>query len=428
MNEIHSHIGSIPTNDGDVHRPKMLFLCQTLPFPPDGGVQIRSFNILRLLSQCFDITALCFFRQATRSTPEAVMGGVAGLSPYARVEAFSIPQEHSKSRMLWDHMRSILSRRVYTRFAYESVAFMSRLRTLLREECFDIVHMDSLDLSLYLPALPHIPVVCTHHNVESALLMRRAKTERSTLRKRYLQLQARFMESEEKRYCGMVSLNVVVSPEDARCLAAHVPEAAIQIVPNGVDTKVFLPGAGGHRGVVFVGGASWFPNRDAMEYFAHEILPLLRHDQEDLQVTWVGRSSDAIRDTYNQEHGIELTGYVDSIEPYVAEAACYIVPLRVGGGTRLKILDAWAMGKAVVSTSVGCEGLDARDGENILIRDTPQAFAAGVRQILTDTTLRRRLAAAARDTAERTYDWDVIGSKMIAAYSSLARKGRPVST
>ncbi|HEV2735546.1 MAG TPA: glycosyltransferase family 4 protein, partial [Longimicrobiaceae bacterium] len=116
---------------------------------------------------------------------------------------------------------------------------------------------------------------------------------------------------------------------------------------------------------------------------------------------------------------IGLTGYVEDIRPYVQRAACYVVPLRVGGGTRLKILDAWAMGKAVVSTSIGCEGLDARDGDNVLVRDDPAEFAAAVRQVLDDEGLRARLGEGARRTAEEVYDWEVIGRSMNREYLAL---------
>ncbi|HEV2130469.1 MAG TPA: glycosyltransferase family 4 protein, partial [Longimicrobiaceae bacterium] len=115
----------------------------------------------------------------------------------------------------------------------------------------------------------------------------------------------------------------------------------------------------------------------------------------------------------------ELTGYVEDPRPFVRDAACYVVPLRVGGGTRLKILEAWGMGKAVVSTSIGCEGLDAVDGENILIRDTPETFAEAVRAVLHDPELRGRLGAAARATAERRYSWEVIGGPMVRRYLEL---------
>jgi glycosyltransferase involved in cell wall biosynthesis len=156
-----------------------------------------------------------------------------------------------------------------------------------------------------------------------------------------------------------------------------------------------------------------------MQFFCAEVLPHIRAAGADAPVTWVGQAPDQIRDELSARHGVTLTGYVDDVQPYVQGAACYIVPLRIGGGTRLKILDAWAMGKAIVSTTIGCEGLDAIDGENILIRDEPEAFATAVKDVLEDSNLRKHLERGARKTAESTYDWDTIFQKMIAEYKNL---------
>ena len=177
-------------------------------------------------------------------------------------------------------------------------------------------------------------------------------------------------------------------------------------------------------GVVFVGGTTWFPNRDALEFFAQDVLPILRSRVPGVHITWAGRSAEEERIAYREKYGIELTGYLDDIRPTVAAAACYIVPLRVGGGTRLKILDAWSMGKAIVSTSVGCEGLVTADGENILIRDDPSSFADAIAQVLLDPALRERLGRAGRIGVEERYSWDVIGGAMSRAYHDVtARRG-----
>jgi glycosyltransferase involved in cell wall biosynthesis len=143
----------------------------------------------------------------------------------------------------------------------------------------------------------------------------------------------------------------------------------------------------------------------------------------DEPVTWIGRAPQPVRRDYEKKYGIQLTGYVDDIRPLVQAAACYIAPLRAGGGTRLKILDAWAMGKAVVSTAVGCEGLDARDCDNILIRDTADGFADAIRNVLGDKALRARLGVGARRTAEKKYDWEVIGRPMLDRYRELHASG-----
>jgi glycosyltransferase involved in cell wall biosynthesis len=397
---------------------RLLFLCQTLPYPPDGGVNIRTYNVLRLLSREFAVTALCFYRAAERRNGEEVRQSIRGLQRFASVEAFPIPQEHNPLRLLFDHLRSLITGRAYTVSAYESTPFRNRISELLAADEFDLVHLDSLDLLGYIPLLAGIPIVCVHHNVESSLLRRRAATA-AGLTGLYIAHQSRLTEIEERRWCPVVALNITVSEADRRTLEGIAPQARFAVVPNGVNTQIFRPENLPQEGIVFVGGYSWQPNRDAMEYFARAILPRLRANRIDASVTWVGRASNAIQHEYAERHGVHLTGYVDDIRPLVQRAACYVAPLRAGGGTRLKILDAWAMGKAVVSTSVGCEGLDARDGENILVRDAPEEFANAVEAVLADEDLRQRLGAGARYTAETQYDWEVIGRPMLSHYREL---------
>jgi len=400
-------------------RPKLLFLCQSLPYPPDGGCHIRSYNILRLLSREFDVSALFFYRRRTRPTPDDVRRGLEGTRALGSAEAFPIPEEWSRTRLAWDHIRSLVTRRVYTRFVHASADFARELDRLLAENVFDIVHMDSLDLSGYMPRISHLPVVLTHHNVESQLLARRAAAAESPVLRRYLDLQSRLTAKEERRWCGAANVNVVVSDADGDTLRTVVDVPTVT-VPNGVDTQLFQPGTGDRTGgILFVGGAWWLPNRDGMQFFCQKILPRVRAEIPGVPVTWVGHASQGDRDHYLQKHQVRLTGYVDSVEPFVQQAGCYVVPLRIGGGTRLKILDAWAMAAPIVSTSLGCEGLHAVDGENILVRDDPDAFARAICQVLGDERLRVRLGTAGRRTAEERFDWEVIGRDMLGHYRAL---------
>jgi polysaccharide biosynthesis protein PslH len=419
MSSIEKPTGAVSSMPDGASRPKLLFLCQTLPYPPDSGVHLRTYNVLRLLARAFDITALCFFRKATRSSAAKVQESLEGLRGLAKVDAFPIPQEHSRARLVWDHLRSVATGTVYTRYAYQSVDFTRRLRALLRTNTFDLVHMDSLDLSAYLPHMTKAPVICTHHNVESVLLRRWGAAKRSPITRRYIEMQARLAQNEERFWCPRVALNVVVSAADLELLRQIAPRARFTVIPSGVDTNVFRPGSQGGAGIIFVGGYGWFPNRDGMLFFCQDILPQIRATGVDPAVTWIGQAPDQAREELSTRYGIALTGYVDDVRPYVQDAACYIVPLRIGGGTRLKILDAWAMGKAIVSTSIGCEGLDAVDGENILVRDEPADFAAAVKAVLEDVNLRKHLAEGARKTAATTYDWEAISGKMIGEYTRL---------
>lgn len=403
----------------EVRKAPILFLCQNLPYPPDAGAHIRSFHTLRLLGQRFEVTALCFYRTSVRAEPDAVRDGIRGLEEYAdHVEAFPIPQDGHLLRFAFDHIRSAIGRRAYTRWVYESRAFRRRLRELFQPGVFKLVHLDSLDLVAYAPLLAPIPIVCAHHNVESSLLRRRAELA-TGWRRHYLRLQSRLVEREERTWCPRMHLNVVVSDVDADRLASNSPEAEVLIMPNGVDTRALVPSPDDdRRGIVFVGGHTWFPNRDGMEYFAEAILPRIRERHPDVEVTWVGRAPEEIRAHYARL-GVRMTGYVDDIRPFVHRAACFVVPLRVGGGTRLKILDAWALGKAVVSTTAGCEGLSTANGVNMLIADDPDEFATAVTRVLEDAELRRRLEAGGRSTAVRYYDWKQVAVPMLDRYESI---------
>lgn len=400
-------------------RTQILFLCQTLPFPPDNGVNVRSLNIMKELASEFDVTALCFFRRGNRPTRDAVRRGVAGLQEFCDVEAFAIPQEFSRARLLSDHLRSVLSRRVYTWYAYSSVEYERALKRLLGSRDFSLAHVDSLDLSAYLPQLSHLPTAVTHHNSESDLLERRAAVANGSHMGAYLRFQARRMAAEERAWCGRVDLNVAVSEADREALADRAAGGRFVVIPNGVDTDLYTPLGEPRSGVVFLGGYDWFPNRDGMEFFCERILPAFRARCPEVPITWVGAIPTEVADRYRRKHGIISPGFVEDLRPFVGRAACYIVPLRVGGGTRLKVVEGWAMGAPTVSTTVGCEGLDARDGENILVRDDPEEFARAMESVVRDSEQRKRLAEAARITAVSSYDWKALGRKLVDHYRML---------
>ena len=401
-------------------RPRLLFLCQTLPFPPDGGVWIRTYHVLRLLARAFDITALCFERAGTAGAAGDAAESRAALGRFADVEVFGLPQCHSRLRYAWDHARSAALGRVYTTYMYESRAFRRRLRELLGSGAFHLVHLDSMDLARYLPDCHGLPAVCVHHDVESVRLRRCARLERSRWRRAYLGYQARLMDEVERHWCERVTLNVAVSERDAALLKQKAPGSRIAVVPNGVDLQEFRPDGTEGTGVAFVGGTNPFPNLDALDFFCDQVLPHLRRGRAEVPVRWIGRASSRQQREYRERYGVELTGYAADVRPLMREAACHVVPLRVGGGTRLKILNSWAMAKAVVSTSIGSEGLATADGSNVLVRDEPRDFADAVLAVLGDRHLRRSLGEGGRATAERLYSWDVVGQAMIDAYLAVA--------
>jgi len=414
------NVSDMPNGKENDARPRILFLCQSLPFPPDEGAHIRSYHTLRILAKRYSIRSLFFFRNASRASERQRTESVRHLARFGPARAFPIPQDQIPFRLFLDHARSVLLGRPYTVFTYRSRPFLKHLRQQLDEWPPDLIHMDSLDLSDYLKEFVGIPVACTHHNIESTLLERRSKYVRSSILRRYLKKQSVLMREEEQSWCPRVALNVTVSEVDQVLLKAVTKGVQTVVIPNGVDTEHFRPDFERDTdGILFVGGYNWFPNRDGMYFFLRDILPALRASISNVEITWVGRFPSPEKARVERRFGIRVTGYVEDIRPILRRARCVIAPLRVGGGSRLKIIEAWAMGKAVVSTPVGCEGLDAVDGENILIRDDADGFARAVVKILAEDRQRQKLEMNGRLTAERAHSWDAIGDTLLEAYGKL---------
>jgi polysaccharide biosynthesis protein PslH len=291
----------------------------------------------------------------------------------------------------------------------------------------DLIHADTIGLSAFVEDVQGVPLVVTHHNIESMLMERRASVQRG-LARRYLARETDKLRRYEERLSPRYDVNIVVSEPDGEVLRTLAPDARIALVPNGVDVEYFSPnGAAETPSLVYTGGLTMFANLDAVLHFLRDIWPRIVAQQPDVRFYAVGRHPPAeVRAFAERDPNIVVTGYLEDIRPTVASAAVYVVPLRVGGGTRLKVLDAMAMGKAMVSTSIGCEGIDVRPGEHLLVADTPEAFADATVALLRDPGRRQTLGRAARAKAEATYAWERVGEQLLDAYA-LARQTRTAS-
>jgi glycosyltransferase involved in cell wall biosynthesis len=359
------------------------------------------------LQRAFDVSLVAFSRRNHQPNLQAQDSAAAALR-VALTEVYppiSLVSEWSRSRKAMIHASSVVTRKPYIFFEYGNKRFGSEIQAALRNSAPDLVHLDSLDLYRWRAMLPNVPTTCTHHSIESELLRHRARHIGNPLAAVYLRHQANLLERVERQICGQFDVNVMTSELDADRLRALVPNARTTAVPNGVDVDFFRPTTANNEidgRVVFLGPTYMFPNRDGVEFFLDSIWPSV-----------VKHVPDA---------SFHLLGYVPDIRPHFAAAQCSVVPLRVGGGTRLKILDAWSMGKAVVSTSIGCEGLETVDGRNILIRDDAKGFADAVVQILSDAELRKRLGHEGRSTVENHYAWQIIGSRLSSLYMELIER------
>jgi glycosyltransferase involved in cell wall biosynthesis len=263
------------------------------------------------------------------------------------------------------------------------------------------------------------------HNVEAEIWRRHAETASRPLKRLLMHGQWSRMLAFERAALDRFDLILAVSDADRATFERLYPSGgrSYHVVPTGVDTEFFAPRtshvAPPHvardRHLVFTGSMDWLPNEDGMLYFCREILPRIRQVEPDVTVSIVGRAPTPAVQRLAQERGVEVTGRVEDVRPHIAGGSVYIVPLRIGGGTRLKIFEAMSMAKAVVSTTVGAEGLPVTPGRDIVIADEPARFAQAVVHLLRSERDRRRLEAAARQLVVDRYDWSAVSRELEAA-------------
>ncbi len=279
----------------------------------------------------------------------------------------------------------------------------------------DVCVADFLSSVPNVPMGGPVPVVFFDHNVEHVIWRRLARVG-PAWRRPLLEIEWRKVKRQEARACRQARLTVAVSDLDRDQLAADAPRARVEVVPTGVDTSYFTPSAPTREeaAMVFTGSMDWYPNEDAIRYFVAEILPLVRRELPRATLTVVGRRPSDTLVALATSAGVRVTGRVDDVRPHVAGSAVYVVPLRVGGGTRLKIFEALAMGKPVVSTTVGAEGLPLVPEEHFVKADTPAGFAAAVVGLLRDPARREKLGAAGRRLVEERYSWPQVAREFEA--------------
>jgi polysaccharide biosynthesis protein PslH len=291
----------------------------------------------------------------------------------------------------------------------------------------DVLVCDFLQPSVNMPARVPRPTVLFQHNVEAMIWRRHYEVQTNPLKKAYLYGQWRKAVAYERAACRRFDQVVAVSREDAEQMRREYGISAVADVPTGVDTEFFRPREGAEtapHSLVFTGSMDWLPNEDAMQFFIREIMPRIRRRVPDVTLTIVGRDPfPSLIEQSRRDPAIIVTGRVEDVRPYIERAAAYVVPIRIGGGTRLKIYEAMAMRKPVVSTTVGAEGLPVRANAELLIADTPEEFAAACVRVLNDDALARMLGAQAAATVRARFGWDKVATEF-AALCEQARKGR----
>jgi glycosyltransferase involved in cell wall biosynthesis len=302
------------------------------------------------------------------------------------------------------------------------VEFLARLEQLIEAGNYDIVQVEFVQMAALrfrLPAGRRFRSVLDEHNIEFDIVKRTASANVSTARRLYSAVDWRKLKREEvdawRRFDGVS----VTSRRDASILSELEPRTRVSVVPNGVDIDQFRPATNepARDSLLFFGAMNYYPNQDGLTYFVEQIFPLILAKRPNTKLWVVGPAPDSVKRL--QSPNIEVTGFVDAVEPYIDSATAVIVPLRLGGGTRLKIVEAMAKAKAIVSTPIGAEGIDVVDGESALLASDTAAFAAHVESVLADAALAKRLGEAARRLAESRYSWPALVDGLERFYGEL---------
>ncbi len=401
---------------------RILFIAPRFPFPLDTGAKIRTYNLIKQLAKNFKVDLACF---SFGCTDKGYVSEFLKIGVEVHLITLSDPKILEKINNL------LLNALPYSISKYLSREMEDLLRLLNKRNKYDLVHFDHLHTAFYRGCFNGQICVMDEHNVEFKILERCASVEKNIPKRILFSLQAKKMRVFESQKLRKFSFCLSVSGNDGDELTkASNNQTKIHVIPNGVDTDFFQPSfsdrskmmnnqnySQGENSLVFTGSLDWLPNDDAVVYFCKDILPLIWQQKADVRFYIVGKSPSArLRRLCQNENRIILTGRVDDVRSYVARAKIFVVPLRIGGGTRLKILEAMAMGKAVVSTRLGAEGIEYEENTQIVLADTPKTFAEQVLSLLNDPQKTECLGREAREFVCQKYDWNTIGEKLNTIY------------
>lgn len=382
----------------------VLMIFHFAPYPPVSGVKRRMFHTFFETTKANNVSVLAF---GSKDEERQFREQFGSLCKHIVFVDDSRPRAVSIILRLWFLLtgRSSLYR-LHTK------RFQEALDSLVQNEKFDVIHFATSIFGFYrLP--PNVPLVGDTHNVEYHYMYRAYKETKSLPMKLYTWLEYMLIKREELNSTKKFDIVTTTSQQDLDTFRIDIPSKRMFVLPNGVDTEYFVPQQATPEpfSMVFTGLMNYLPNDHGVQYFAREILPLIRTRIADSRLYVVGAFPSKEVLQLASEH-IIVTEQVPDVRPYFDRATVAVVPLLFGGGTRLKVLEAMAMKKPVVSTSLGCEGLDVEDGKSILIADTPEAFAQSVVSLFTDTALHSKIVENASRLAHDTYDWKSIGAHL----------------
>lgn len=402
---------------------KILFVAPTLPIPTSGG-RTRLFNLIKQLATRHEISVLSFIHDSEHKM-------LPSIEPYcAQMEL--VPLDEFVPLDKWENRFRGWGQILFTRrprYAYTFPVDNLRvpLKGLLESQSFDLIVFDKLYVAEIVEDVGDgIPVLLAEDNVESDVARKTYGRATNPVHRLRDWIEWRKLLAYERRWLSRFPTCVAVSERDADLLRGLASTIEVQVVPNGVDSGSFAPSSEQRdpETLLFFGTLSYAPNAEGLIWFCQEIWPRIRQARPNAQLQVVGLHLPERVAALGQLPGVQITGFVPDIRDKLWSATICVVPLLVGGGTRLKILEALAAGCPVISTTVGAEGLSLDDGQHLLIADTPEQFAQGVLNLLQSPDLRSRLAQAGREAVTQHYDWQTIALQLERACEQAVREHR----
>jgi glycosyltransferase involved in cell wall biosynthesis len=404
---------------------RIIFLTQVLPYPLNAGPKVRAYHMLRHLAGQHEVTLVSFIR------PDDSADAIAHLSGICRA-VHTVAMQRSTWRNLRAGGKGLLTGLPIVIARDEIGEMQALVRRLAASQAFDVVHADQLSMSAYgllAAQAGDLPALLDEHNAIYLLTQRMMADERNWARRTVIAREAKAFARYEARTCQAYDAVLTVTPEDRQhLLTLYPPERRealrdkFTVVPISVDPDEVAAVA--HRPnpvptILHVGTMFWPPNVAGVMWFAREVLPLIHQRLPETRFVVVGKAPPPEVQALGSDPRIVITGYVAELEPYLAEADAFVVPLHVGGGMRVKILDAWLWGLPIISTPIGAEGIELVDGDNILLAEGAPNFADAVTRVLTDDTLNRQLRTAGRTWVEETYAWRAVYRRVDRVYAKL---------
>ncbi len=408
---------------------EILVIAPFFPYPLRSGGQVRLYHFIRLLSARHTVSLVSFVPEGDDASIDHMRQFCAEVEAVpVRVSSRGVSPAGQRLLRLLPRAAKMLRGVPYDVARFYLPELAARLGRLLARRRFDVVHQEYMFMGAYLGEnrrrLGAAKTVLGEIDLSYVPLEREFSIRRGLSRAAYY-VRFRTMRRYAVRAWNSFDHVVTASAIDRDKILSHVPDKEVSVVPNGVDIDYFLPAAECPAGkdLAFVGSLGYAPNSDAVRFFCREIFPLVRARHPEATFTVVGADApDGLSDELPADGSAKLAGYVRDIRPVVGRAAAFVVPLRVGGGTRLKILEAMAMGVPVVSTSVGCEGIEALPGRDALLEDDPKQFAQAVCALLENEERRRAVAAHGLRLVREAYSWEAIGRDLNSTYEQLARR------